>query len=52
MKVTVKSWHAVAQWRWDTGTDAEEGDGEGDGAEGHSVDVLDSEQTPPASGTD
>ena len=19
MKVTVKSWHAVAEWRWDTG---------------------------------
>ncbi|KII86305.1 hypothetical protein PLICRDRAFT_43899 [Plicaturopsis crispa FD-325 SS-3] len=28
MKVNVKHWHAVAHWRWDTGTDAadEEGD--------------------------
>jgi anaphase-promoting complex subunit 11 len=25
MKVTVKHWHAVAQWRWDTG--AAESDG-------------------------
>ena len=31
MKVKIKSWHAIAQWRWDTGnTDHDEGDGEGD----------------------
>ena len=29
MKVTVKHWHAIAQWRWDTGS-TEEDDGEGD----------------------
>ncbi|KAJ7046146.1 anaphase-promoting complex subunit 11 [Mycena alexandri] len=22
MKVTIKHWHAVAQWRWDTGPDS------------------------------
>lgn len=34
MKVTVKRWHAVAQWRWDVGTEeaeTEDGDGEGEG---------------------
>jgi hypothetical protein len=31
MKVHVKHWHAVAQWRWDTGTaEHDEGDNEGD----------------------
>jgi hypothetical protein len=31
MKVRVKHWHAVAQWRWDTGTtDTDDGDNEGD----------------------
>ncbi|KAF9650666.1 anaphase-promoting complex subunit Apc11 [Thelephora ganbajun] len=31
MKVKIKSWHAIAQWRWDTGNaDHDEGDGEGD----------------------
>ena len=31
MRVKIKSWHAIAQWRWDTGnTDHDEGDGEGD----------------------
>lgn len=32
MKVHVKSWHAIAQWRWDTGADndTEDADGEGD----------------------
>jgi len=31
MKVTVKHWHAVAQWRWDTGnTGSDDADGEGD----------------------
>ena len=29
MKVTVKHWHAIAQWRWDTGS-TEEDDGECD----------------------
>ena len=29
MKVTVKHWHAIAQWRWDTGsTDDDDGEGE------------------------
>ena len=31
MKVTVKHWHAVAQWRWDTGnTGSDDTDGESD----------------------
>ena len=31
MKVKIKSWHAIAQWQWDTGNaDHDEGDGEGD----------------------
>jgi anaphase-promoting complex subunit 11 len=33
MKVTVKHWHAVAQWRWDTGAEpssADTNDGEND----------------------
>lgn len=33
MKVHVKRWHAIAQWRWDTGStdaDADDADGEGD----------------------
>lgn len=31
MKVVVKSWHAIAQWKWDTGNnDTEDGDVEGD----------------------
>lgn len=31
MKVVVKNWHAIAQWKWDTGNnDADEGDVEGD----------------------
>ena len=32
MKVVVKDWHAIAQWRWDTGTntDSHEADDEGD----------------------
>ncbi|KAI5118883.1 hypothetical protein M0805_003558 [Coniferiporia weirii] len=33
MKVHVKRWHAIAHWRWDTGTrdaDDTEEDGEGD----------------------
>lgn len=31
MKVKIKSWHAIAQWRWDTGNaDHDEVDGEGD----------------------
>lgn len=29
MKVTVKHWHAVASWRWDTGNTEEDGE-EGD----------------------
>ncbi|KAH8101392.1 anaphase-promoting complex subunit 11 RING-H2 finger-domain-containing protein [Cristinia sonorae] len=29
MKVTVKNWHAIAQWRWDIGSNADE-DEEGD----------------------
>ncbi len=28
MKVTVKHWHAVAQWRWDTGASESEGSDE------------------------
>ncbi|KAK7675868.1 hypothetical protein QCA50_021200 [Cerrena zonata] len=31
MKVVVKNWHAIAQWKWDTGNnDADDGDVEGD----------------------
>ena len=31
MKVTIKNWHAIAQWRWDTGsTEPDDADGEGD----------------------
>ena len=30
MKVVVKRWHAVAQWRWDTGNPEQEEDSEGD----------------------
>jgi len=30
MRVTVKRWHAVAQWRWDTGNAEHDDDGEGD----------------------
>lgn len=31
MKVKIKNWHAIAQWRWDAGSeDANEADGEGD----------------------
>ncbi|KAI0962984.1 hypothetical protein AcW1_000193 [Taiwanofungus camphoratus] len=30
MKVTVKHWHAIAQWRWDTGSSDADDDGEGD----------------------
>ena len=30
MKVVVKQWHAVAQWRWDTGNPEEDDDSEGD----------------------
>ena len=30
MKVVVKRWHAVAQWRWDTGNPEQDDDGEGD----------------------
>ena len=31
MKIKIKSWHAIAHWRWDTGNvDHDEGDGEGD----------------------
>ncbi|RDB27419.1 Anaphase-promoting complex subunit 11 [Hypsizygus marmoreus] len=31
MKVKVKSWHAVAHWRWDTGApEQDDPDGEGD----------------------
>lgn len=30
MKVTVKSWHAVAEWRWDTGQQTAADDGEDD----------------------
>jgi len=30
MRVTVKRWHAVAQWRWDTGNAEQDDDGEGD----------------------
>lgn len=29
MKITVKHWHAIAQWRWDTGS-TDDDDGEGD----------------------
>lgn len=30
MRVIVKRWHAVAQWRWDTGNTEHDDDGEGD----------------------
>ena len=30
MKVAVKRWNAVAQWRWDTGNAEQDDDGEGD----------------------
>ncbi|KDR68805.1 hypothetical protein GALMADRAFT_78157 [Galerina marginata CBS 339.88] len=30
MKVNVKQWNAVAQWRWDTGNVEQDDDGEGD----------------------
>ena len=30
MKVVVKRWHAVAQWRWDTGNPEQDDDTEGD----------------------
>ena len=30
MKVTIKKWHAIAQWRWDTGHNDPDDDGEGD----------------------
>ena len=30
MKVHVKNWHAIAQWRWDTGAADADDDGEGD----------------------
>ncbi|KIJ45188.1 hypothetical protein M422DRAFT_30036 [Sphaerobolus stellatus SS14] len=30
MKVTVKSWHAIAQWRWDTGQSGDDAEGEED----------------------
>lgn len=30
MKVTIKKWHAIAQWRWDTGNNDPDDDGEGD----------------------
>lgn len=30
MKVTVKRWHAIAQWRWDTGSEEVDEDSEGD----------------------
>jgi hypothetical protein len=30
MKVVVKRWHAVAQWRWDTGNPEQDDDSEGD----------------------
>lgn len=31
MKVTIKNWHAIAQWRWDTGSsEPDDADGEGD----------------------
>src|ERR1700733_9152046 len=31
MKVKINQWHAIAQWRWDTGnTEHDDGDGEGD----------------------
>ena len=33
MKVSIKRWHAIAQWRWDIGSaeaDSEDADGEGD----------------------
>ncbi len=30
MKVSVKRWNAVAQWRWDTGNAEQDDDGEGD----------------------
>ena len=30
MKVKIKKWHAIAQWRWDTGNNDPEDDGEGD----------------------
>ena len=30
MKVKIKKWHAIAQWRWDTGNNDPDDDGEGD----------------------
>jgi len=33
MKVTVKQWHAVAYWRWDTGSTTEPGPNEDDDSE-------------------
>ncbi|KAI0825263.1 anaphase-promoting complex subunit Apc11 [Trametes gibbosa] len=30
MKVHINSWHGIAQWRWDTGTNDPDDDGEGD----------------------
>ena len=30
MKVKIKKWHAIAQWRWDTGNPDPDDDGEGD----------------------
>ena len=30
MKVVIKRWHAVAQWRWDTGNPEQDEDSEGD----------------------
>lgn len=35
MKVHIKRWHAIAQWRWDTGApDATDGDGDGEDNDG------------------
>lgn len=30
MKITVKRWHAIAQWQWDTGKTDDNGDAEED----------------------
>lgn len=30
MKVKVKRWHAIAQWRWDIGAEHDDAEGEGD----------------------
>lgn len=30
MKVKVKNWHAIARWRWDTGAETEDVEGEDD----------------------